>query len=341
MMVPVIDLQRKPLMPTTPSRARRWIKEKKATPYWQKGIFCVRLNVEPSSRELQAVAVGIDPGSKKEGFTVKSAKHTYLNIQADTVYWVKATMELRRNMRRSRRNRKTPYRKHRLNRSHGGLPPSTRARWDWKLRISRHLAKMYPISNFVVEDIKATTSGKSKRWNQSFSPLEIGKNWFYSELSKIAPVELKLGWQTAELRKTCGLEKSLDKMSNDFSAHCVDSWVLAWSCVGGSQTPNKDVLCIVPIRFHRRQLHKFQPAQFGIRSQYGSTRSLGFTRGSVVTHQRYYTEIKGVRKFTDLYVGGHTAKRLSLHSVKNGKRVSRSVKPSDCRFRTYSSWRWH
>jgi hypothetical protein len=73
MFVPVVDQNNEPLMPTTPSRARRWIKSGKATPFWKQGIFCVRLNVEPSGRKVQKVVVGIDPGSKKEGVTVKSA----------------------------------------------------------------------------------------------------------------------------------------------------------------------------------------------------------------------------------------------------------------------------
>jgi hypothetical protein len=34
------------------------------------------------------IAVGIDPGSKNEGITVKSQRHTYLNLQLDAVTWV-------------------------------------------------------------------------------------------------------------------------------------------------------------------------------------------------------------------------------------------------------------
>ena len=70
MYVPVVDSNQRPLMPTTPARARRWIKSGKATPFWKRGIFCVRLNVEPSNRNTQPIAVGIDPGSKREGVRV-------------------------------------------------------------------------------------------------------------------------------------------------------------------------------------------------------------------------------------------------------------------------------
>ena len=64
--VPVVDSQQRPLMPTTPSRARRWVKSGKATHFWKGGLYCVRLNVEPSAPETQPIAVGIDPGSKRE-----------------------------------------------------------------------------------------------------------------------------------------------------------------------------------------------------------------------------------------------------------------------------------
>ena len=89
MFIPVVDKENKPLMPTKPSRVRRWIKSGKATPFWKKGFFCVRLNVDPSEKILEPIACGIDPGSKKEAFTVKSESHTYLNLQADAVDWVK------------------------------------------------------------------------------------------------------------------------------------------------------------------------------------------------------------------------------------------------------------
>ena len=101
MYVPVVDQNQKPLMPTTPSRARKWIKSGKATPFWKQGVFCVRLNQEPSDTKVQEVAVGVDPGSKKEGFTVKSDSHTYLNVQTDAVTWVKDAVKTRSQMRRT------------------------------------------------------------------------------------------------------------------------------------------------------------------------------------------------------------------------------------------------
>src|SRR5260370_8288660 len=93
MFVPVIDRNQHPLMPTTPSRARRWIKSGKATAFWKGGLFCVRLNAEPLAREVQPLAVGIDPGSKREGYSVLSAAHTYLNIQSQPMHAVNDTTQ--------------------------------------------------------------------------------------------------------------------------------------------------------------------------------------------------------------------------------------------------------
>lgn len=311
MSVPVVDINRKPLMPTTASRARRWIKLGEATPFFNKGIFCVRLNREPSGEEKQDIAVGVDPGSKKEGFTVKS--------------------ETRKMMRKVRRQRKTPYRQNRKNRSHGGLVPSTKARWQWKLNILKQLCKIYPITDFVVEDIKVKSKGK-RNWDKIFSPLQIGKTWFYKQLRILGNVELKQGWETAELRNAAGLKKTSKKMAEVFEAHCVDSWVLANWLIGGHIKPdNVNIICISPIHLHRRQLHILQPAKGSVRKLYGGTRSCGFKRGSLVKHSKY--------RF--VYIGGMINNRVSLHSIINGKRLCQNAKPSDIIFKTYNIWKMH
>jgi hypothetical protein len=320
-------------MPTTPSRARKWIKSGKATPFWKRGIFCVRLNAKPSNTKTQDIAVGIDTGSKKEAFTLKSELHTYLNIQADAVTWVKNTIKIRRDMRMTRRGRHCPYRQPKPNRNTNSthLPPSTKSRWQWKLRILNWLRKIYPISCIIVEDIKATTHKGSKKWNKLFSPLEVGKQWFYSQIREFTKLKTKKGFETKELRDNLGLTKSGNKLSNKFDAHCVDSWVLSNWYTGGHTTPdNKEILLISPIQLHRRQLHRFQPDGDGFRKRYGGTRSLGFKRGSLIKHAKL-----GVT-----YIGGHRKSTLSLHSLIDGKRLTTDAKLNDCKFLTFNSWRY-
>jgi len=333
-MVPVVDKNGKPLMPTTSANARRWIKGHRATYFYRKGVFCVRLNDDPYGYYTQRIACGIDPGSKWEAMTLKSKAHTILNIQNDATTWVKDAVETRRQMRRSRRLRKTPCRKNKSNRStlcqKGRIPPSTRARWGTKLRLVHLFRSVIPISDYVVEDIAAVTQPGKRRWNVSFSPLEVGKNWFYDELRKLGTLVTKAGWETKALRDALGLVKSKSK-KEAFEAHCVDSWVLANSVAGGHQAPeNKKILFLSPLRFHRRQLHRFQPTKEVGRLAYGGTMSLGLKKGSIVEHPTYGR----------CYVGGNTKGRLSLHSLDTGERLTQMAKVEDCRFLSYNSWRW-
>jgi len=328
--VPVVGKSGKPLMPCHPARARELVRKRKAIRRFKAGIFYLQLT-ERKDGEVQKVVVGIDPGSKREAFTVKSAKHTYLNILSDAVTWVKDAVETRMQMRRNRRFRKTPCRQNRKNRARGGLAPSTKARWQAKLRIVNILRKLFPVTDFVVEDIKSTTF-HGKKWNKSFSPLEIGKQWFYTELKKMGSLELKQGWETKGLRDTLGLKKTCGKMEEKFSVHNIDSWVLANSVVGGHAKPdNTSIFRLIPLRFHRRQLHAFQPDNGGLRRTYGSTISQGLKRGSLVKH----------KKWGLCYLGGCSEKTgLSLHRLNNGERVCRNAKAKDFIVWGFNVWRW-
>lgn len=331
--VPVVDSHQRPLMPTTPSRARRWVKSGKATHFWKGGIYCVRLNVEPSARETQPIAVGIDPGSKKEGMVVASAAHTYLNMQVDARTGVKEAEADSTRMRRTRRGRTTPYRQPRQNRrqSKKKLPPSTRARWQWKLRLAAFLCRLFPVRAFVVEDIRARTrKGRRRTWNGSFSPLEVGKLWFYNSLHKLAPVTIKQGWETSALRDALALKKTGRKMAEVWEAHAVDAWVLAWSVVGGSHIPdNTRLMCVMPFLWHRRQLHRFQPGKGGRRASYGGTLSLGIKRGTLVRHP----------KWGKATVGGTMQGRISLHHPETNRRLTQSANVADCQMVKLLRWR--
>lgn len=321
-------------MPCSEKRARKMIESRKATPFWKRGVFCVRLNVEPSSRTLQPIAVGIDPGSKREGFTVKSEAHTFLNIQAKAVTHVKERVETRRRARKNRRSRKTPYRQCRFNRRVAPffVAPSTRARWGWKLRIASWLKKLFPITDFVVEDIKARTIRNARKWNLRFSPIEHGKNWFYEHLATLGRLDLRQGFETHALRIGLELKKSPNKLANVFNAHCVDSWVLANSFVGGHVKPdNERMLLLEPIQFHRRQLHVQLFTKGGHRKPFGGTMSLGLKKGRLAKHAKH-----GL-----CYIGGQSKiKGLSIHSTATGARIARRIKPKDLRLLAFNSWRF-
>jgi hypothetical protein len=331
MFVPVVNKENKPLMPTSPSRAKRWIKSGKATPFWKKGIFCIRLNVE-TEENIQQIALGVDSGSKKHGLTVKSTAHTYLNVQADAVTWVSRKIETRRNMRKDRRSRKTPYRKARFYRKGCTLLASSRARWDCLLRLANHFSKLFPITDLVVENVAAVTKKGQKQWNRLFSYVETGKNYFYNEIKQKWILHKKSGFETSHLRKLSGLSKSKQKLADIFEAHCVDSWVLANWLVGGHSKPdNTQMMCYSPIQFTRRQLHKLQPAKGGVRRREGGTISLGLKKGAIVMHKKH--------KLT--YISGYMKDRISLCCLRTGTRICQNAKVTDIKFLSYNGWRWY
>ncbi len=348
MFVPVKTNDGQQLMPMHAARARKLVKRGEATPYWNNGVYCVRLNKEPSDRETQDIVVGVDPGSKKEGFTVKSATHTYLNVQADAHNKVGKKVEKRRELRRGRgcprwdlgRSRKCPNRKNRTNKgaNRQKLPAGTRARWDWKLRILDWLSDLYPVTKICVEDIKARTKPGKKRWNTAFSPLEVGKRWFVSELIArygVGNVFCYKGRWTSARRKALGLEKSQDKLSDDFYAHCVDSWVMAHSVVNGDtkkamalKPDNTAVFCISPIPVARRNLHREQPAKGGIRSRYGGTvLGNGLVKNTVIKHSKH--GITRPRSHRGHPITGINAKGVfSIYSLE-GQRLTTGAKRTD------------
>jgi hypothetical protein len=332
--VPVVSANGTPLMPCKPAKARKLLESGKAVKKWNKlGIFYVQLTFNPSKPVHQPLAIGVDPGSKFEGFSVVGTEDTVLNIMSEAVDWVQKTLEQRRQMRRARRYRKTRRRECRGDnrlRNRDFLPPSTKARWDAKLRILSQLKKILPVSHVVVEDIKARTMKGSRAWNKNFSPIETGKQYFYSELKKQRfDFTVKRGGDTQMLRKSFGLKKLKNKSKPVFETHCVDAWVLAASQTGASHPTTRSLYYLVPLRWHRRQLHRFEPEKGGIRRRYGGTMSLGLKKGTLVRHIKY-----GL-----CYIGGNLRDRFSLHSLKDGRRLTQNARRKEFNILTRVAFR--
>jgi hypothetical protein len=315
--VPVVDCNNKPLMPCHPARARELLKKKRAMYFWRNGIFCIKmLDRDLKDSVTQPVAVGIDPGSKREGSTVKSRHHTYLHIQSKAVDWVKEKVETRRMYRRGRRYHNAPYRKCRPNRQihDTRVPPSTKARWQAKLRILNILKTIFPIDYIIFEDIAAKSKKGQRKWNVSFSPLEVGKKWFFEQANKIAPVYKRKGYHTKQMRDDFGLKKSSKKLSNEFNAHCVDSWVLANSAVGGHIEPdNKEIMLWNPLKRNRRNLHDAVPKKGGVRRSRSSQPI--WPKGALVKWGNVICLVGGI---------GVGKNAVSLNDMEN-KRIKRSI----------------
>ncbi len=322
-------------MPCTPAKARHLFKSGKARPKRNKlGLFYVQLCYEQEPCNQQLVA-GVDPGSKFEGFSVVGTKETVLNLMVEAPNHVKDAVETRRTMRRARRFRKwrRPKRVGNRQKSKRKIPPSTRSRWEAKVRIIAQLQCILPLTDVVVEDVQAATrKGRGGKWNGSFSPVQVGKEHLYRLLREMGfMVHLKEGWQTKELRECYGLKKTKSKSDQSFESHAVDAWVMAASVSGAEKPTCQRSWYVVPAVLHRRQLHRLQASKGGERKPYGSTRSLGLKRGTVVQHTKY-----GL-----CTVGGFDRKKqtISLHEYRTNKRLTQGAKVKECRVLTWVAFR--
>jgi hypothetical protein len=343
--IPVVSPDGKPLMPTNPSRARRWIRDGLAVKKWSDlGVFYVQLKKQPSGEETQPIAMGIDPGKHYSGVGVQSSKmtlfmaHLVLPFQS-----IKDRMEQRRMMRRGRRgrriNRKTPYpkRAHRQarfdNRRGNKLPPSIRANRQLELRVATELCRIYPISKTVYEYVKADidlTSGRKKaRHGRGFSPVMVGQKWMLKQLAKLAPTSTLYGWETAAIRQQLGLTKEKKAKSNQCpETHAVDGISLASSQfvryrqLKGKQGWWNGFVVITPSPFvvirrppvSRRQLHLMIPTSGGKRRKYGGTT----TRHDLRKGDLVKAEMAG--RVSIGWVSGDTEKQVSVSDL-NWKRM--------------------
>jgi hypothetical protein len=297
-------------------------------------LFFIQLTYEQESSN-QPLAVGIDPGSKFEGFSVVGSKDTVTSLMMEAPDHVKAAVEARRIMRRARRSRKwrRPRRvSNHLNRKNR-IPPSTRSRWEAKARIVAHLKQVLPLTDAVVEDVRAVTRrGKGGKWNQSFSPAQVGKQHLYDLLRKMGlALHLREGWQTKALREQHGLKKTKNKSKQSFDSHAVDAWILASSISGAVAPTCRRLWYVVPVRLHRRQLHRLQASKGGERKPYGGTRSLGLKRGTLVKHPKYgYCTIGGFDRRQNT---------ISLHAYRSSKRLTQRARVKECHVLTWVAFR--
>src|SRR5919202_2037811 len=256
--VPVISRIFEPLMPTTASRARRWIAQGKAKPFWNDlGIWCVQLLFEPSSTQTQDIIAGSDPGKRYSGIAVQSAKYTlfmshlvlmgFVPKQGTAIAGIKEKMSYRSMFRRGGRGRRIDRRKvfklrnHRQkrfsNRKKTKLAPSIRSNRQLEIRVISELARIYPIAVIRVEKVRAdvdkTSGRKGAKSGKGFSPVMVGQAWMIEQLSKIAPVVTVEGWQkdgngTSQVRKHLKLIKNkTDKALQAPETHAVDAVALA------------------------------------------------------------------------------------------------------------------
>src|SRR5262249_43405507 len=142
----------KPLMPTTPRRARLWLQAKRAKVVRHEP-FTIQLSFETTSY-TQSVTVGVDTGSKTVGLAAIANGETLLQAHVHLRTDISEKLTQRRTYRRARRGRKTRYRVARYSnrmRKAGWLPPSVSSKLAATLKAIRYVSSLLPVTRLNVE----------------------------------------------------------------------------------------------------------------------------------------------------------------------------------------------
>lgn len=151
-MVYVISKSGKPLMPCKEAKARHLLRDKKAKVV-KKLPFIIQLTFD-CEEKVQEVSLGVDSGSKTIGISVTTRDKVLFEGNFELRNDIVELLSSRREARRTRRNRKTRYRRARFNnrkKSDKWLAPSIRQKIDTHLNVVKLVHKILPISKIIVE----------------------------------------------------------------------------------------------------------------------------------------------------------------------------------------------
>ncbi|WP_330112541.1 RNA-guided endonuclease IscB (plasmid) [Cetobacterium somerae] len=154
MRVFVINKRGQALMPCSTRKARLLLKEKKAK-IFKYEPFTIQLNIATGEIK-QEIILGIDSGYKNVGISATTEKKELYSAEITLRTDIVDLLSSRRSLRKTRRGRKTRYRKARfLNRikskKKGWLAPSVENKIETHLRIIKKILNILPISKIIIE----------------------------------------------------------------------------------------------------------------------------------------------------------------------------------------------
>ncbi|HIV99070.1 MAG TPA: HNH endonuclease [Candidatus Ornithospirochaeta avicola] len=151
MKVFVLSRDGRPLMPTTPCRARHLIKAGEAEVV-KRTPFTISMLIE-TSEGIKNVTLGVDAGSKHVGLSASTEKEELFNAEMTLRDDVPQLVTARRQSRRARRSR-LRHRKPRFDnrrRPEGWLTPTMEAKVRAHVNVIDDVCSILPVSKIVVE----------------------------------------------------------------------------------------------------------------------------------------------------------------------------------------------
>ena len=179
----VVGSNGKPLMPCSPAKARRLLRDGKAAAV-QRTPFTIKL-LRHSGGYVQPVTLGVDAGSRHIGLSACSETSELYKAELTPRSDVVDLLSARRQYRRSRRNRKTRHRAPRFNnrvhsKNKGWLAPSVEVKIQEHITAIKRICALLPVGKVVVETaefdtqrLKAMLEGK---------PLPVGTDYQLGEM---------------------------------------------------------------------------------------------------------------------------------------------------------------
>ena len=152
--VPVVGNTGIPLMPVSPYRARTLVDKGRAIVYCRNPYTIQILDRETG--DTQPIELKMDTGYQHIGLSICTEKKELVSAQFDLLTDETERHNDCRKYRRSRRNRKTRYRKPRFNNRKGliakdGFAPSIRNKRDRHIDILERYARVMPITEAYIE----------------------------------------------------------------------------------------------------------------------------------------------------------------------------------------------
>ena len=183
MFVYVLNCHGKPLMPTSPAKARLLLKAGKAKVV-RKTPFIIQM-LFGSSGYKQEIVAGMDTGSTRVGTAAVANGQVVYQAEVTLRTDISRKMEQRKMYRRNRRRRKTRYRAARFenrgaSRRQGRLPPSIRSKVESHVRERKQVESLLPVTSWKAEtasfDIHKLVNPEVAGVEYQNGPL---KNWYH------------------------------------------------------------------------------------------------------------------------------------------------------------------
>jgi len=322
----VLNMRGKPLMPTTPQKARKLIKNEKAK-VMQRTPFVIQLK-HATGETTEPIVLGLDSGYQFAGFSASTEKKELISGELELRKDISKNLTQKRQYRRTRRN-KLWYRKPRFNNrvstmKKGWFAPSINHKLDSHKKLIREIKQILPITKVIVE-VATFDAHKMKK------PEITGVEYQQGELQGYEVKEYLLEkWKRKCVYcKKTGLKLEVEHIipKSRGGSNRVDNLTISCrKCNLKKGNKTAEEFGHPRIQEQAKQFLKATPFMNVVRTHLVTDLGCDTTYGYVTKHDRIKLGLKKTH-FNDAFViaGGRKQKRSKVLQVKQIRRNKRSI----------------